>query len=70
VRDVAESRSGGSRVRQAVEEVAIPFVSEEDPRQRNTRLQMVGVLAVGALLGYLAASGKLNPFATASSHSR
>ena len=53
-----------------MEEVAIPFVSEEDPRQRNTRLQMVGVLAVGALLGYLAASGKLNPFATASSHSR
>jgi hypothetical protein len=33
--------------------------------QRNARLQMVGVLLVGALLGYLAASGKLNPFASA-----
>src|SRR5262245_40348295 len=56
----------GSRARQAVEEVAILFVSEEDLMQRNVRLQMVGMLAVGALLGYLAASGKPNPFATAS----
>src|SRR5262245_51965567 len=29
---------------------------------RNTRVQMAAVLAVGALLGYLAASGKVNPF--------
>jgi arylsulfatase A-like enzyme len=29
---------------------------------RNTRLQMTAILAVGALLGYLAASGKVNPF--------
>ena len=29
---------------------------------RNVRLQMVAVLAAGALLGYLAASGRLNPF--------
>ena len=29
---------------------------------RNTRFQMTAFLAVGALLGYLAASGKLNPF--------
>ena len=49
-----------------MEEVAILFVSEEDLMQRNVRLQMVGMLAVGALLGYLAASGKPNPFATAS----
>jgi arylsulfatase len=32
---------------------------------RNTRVQMAAVLAVGALLGYLAASGRLNPFARA-----
>src|SRR5262245_343759 len=29
---------------------------------RNTRAQTVAVLAIGALLGYLAASGRLNPF--------
>jgi arylsulfatase len=29
---------------------------------RNMRLQMMAVLAVGALLGYLAAAGHLNPF--------
>jgi hypothetical protein len=29
---------------------------------RNKRLQMMAVLAVGALLGYLAAAGYLNPF--------
>jgi arylsulfatase len=29
---------------------------------RNTRAQMTAMLAVGALLGYLAASGRLNPF--------
>src|SRR5262249_41739244 len=33
---------------------------------RNTKVQMAAVLAVGALLGYLAASGKLNPFSVAS----
>jgi arylsulfatase A-like enzyme len=32
---------------------------------RNTRLQMMAVLAVGVLLGYLAATGRLNPFAKA-----
>jgi hypothetical protein len=32
---------------------------------RNTRLQMMAVLAAGALLGYLAASGHLNPFSRA-----
>src|SRR5262245_14126545 len=32
---------------------------------RNTRIQMAAVLAAGALLGYLAASGKLNPFSRA-----
>jgi arylsulfatase len=32
---------------------------------RNTKVQMAAVLAVGALLGYLAASGRLNPFARA-----
>ena len=32
---------------------------------RNARVQMAGVLAVGALLGYLAASGKWNPFSKA-----
>src|SRR6516165_8682950 len=29
---------------------------------RNTRVQMVAFLAAGALLGYLAAAGRLNPF--------
>ena len=29
---------------------------------RNTRVQMAAVLAAGALLGYLAASARLNPF--------
>ena len=29
---------------------------------RNTRVQMAAVLAAGVLLGYLAASGRLNPF--------
>ena len=29
---------------------------------RSTRLQMAAVLAVGALLGYTAASGSFNPF--------
>src|SRR6266567_7904187 len=32
---------------------------------RNTRVQMAAVLAGGALLGYLAASGRLNPFSKA-----
>jgi arylsulfatase len=32
---------------------------------RNTRVQMAAVLAVGALLGYLAASGRLNPLSRA-----
>ncbi len=32
---------------------------------RNTRVQMAAVLAVGALAGYLAASGTLNPFSWA-----
>jgi arylsulfatase len=32
---------------------------------KNTRVQMIAVLAIGGLLGYLAASGKLNPFLTA-----
>jgi arylsulfatase A-like enzyme len=32
---------------------------------RNTRVQMAAVLAIGALLGYLAASGRLNPFSRA-----
>ena len=32
---------------------------------RNTKVQMAAVLAVGALVGYLAASGKLNPFSRA-----
>jgi arylsulfatase len=32
---------------------------------RNTRVQMAGVLALGALLGYLAANGRLNPFSWA-----
>ncbi|HWG44404.1 MAG TPA: arylsulfatase [Gemmataceae bacterium] len=32
---------------------------------RNTRLQMTAVLAVGVLFGYLAASGRLNPFGKA-----
>src|SRR5262245_28618324 len=29
---------------------------------RNTRVQMAAILAIGALLGYLVASGRLNPF--------
>src|SRR5262245_13654819 len=29
---------------------------------RNSKVQMAAVLAVGILLGYLAASGRLNPF--------
>ena len=29
---------------------------------RNTRVQMAAILAAGALLGYLAAAGRLNPF--------
>jgi arylsulfatase len=33
---------------------------------RNTSIQMAGVLAVGALLGYLAASGTLNPISQGS----
>jgi hypothetical protein len=33
---------------------------------RNTRVQMATALAVGALLGWLAASGRLNLFARAS----
>src|SRR5262245_33992120 len=32
---------------------------------RNTKVRMAAVLAVGTLLGYLAASGKLNPFSWA-----
>jgi hypothetical protein len=32
---------------------------------RNTRVQMAAVLAVGALLGWLAAAGRLAPFARA-----
>src|SRR5689334_12753986 len=32
---------------------------------RNTRVQMAAVLAAGVLLGYLAASGRLNPFSRA-----
>jgi arylsulfatase A-like enzyme len=32
---------------------------------RNTKLQMAAVLAVGVLLGYLAASGRLNPLSRA-----
>jgi arylsulfatase len=32
---------------------------------KNTRLQMIAVLAIGGLLGYVAASGKLNPFSRA-----
>ena len=32
---------------------------------RNTRVQMAAVLAAGALLGYVAASGNLNPFSRA-----
>jgi arylsulfatase A-like enzyme len=32
---------------------------------RNPRVQMIAVLAVGALLGYVAASGKVNYFSTA-----
>src|SRR5713101_5614550 len=32
---------------------------------KNTRLQMIAVLAVGALLGYVAASGKLAVFRAA-----
>src|SRR5207244_677166 len=32
---------------------------------RNTRIQMAAVLAVGLLTGYLAASGRLNPFSRA-----
>src|SRR5262245_23226397 len=35
---------------------------EGEPMLRNTRLQMMAVLAIGALGGYLAASGRLNPF--------
>jgi arylsulfatase len=33
---------------------------------RNSKVQMVAFVAVGALLGYLAASGRLNPFSQAS----
>src|SRR6516165_1229026 len=33
---------------------------------RNTKVQMAAILAVGALLGYVAASGWLNPFSSAS----
>src|SRR5690348_9783151 len=33
---------------------------------RRTRLQMMAVLAIGALIGYLAATGGLNPFHRAS----
>jgi hypothetical protein len=40
-----------------------PF--KENLMRGNTRLQMVGVLAVGVLLGYLAASDGANPFARA-----
>src|SRR5262245_2316056 len=36
---------------------------------RNTRVQMAAILAVGALLGYLAASGNLNPFSRADANS-
>jgi arylsulfatase len=36
---------------------------------RNTRVQLVAVLAAGALLGYLAASGSLNPFSRADANS-
>jgi hypothetical protein len=32
---------------------------------RNPRVQMIAVLAAGALLGYVAASGKVNYFSTA-----
>jgi arylsulfatase A-like enzyme len=32
---------------------------------RNSRVQMAAILAVGALLGYVAASGRLNPFSRA-----
>jgi arylsulfatase len=32
---------------------------------RNTRVQMAGVLAIGALLGYLAGTGRLSPSSTA-----
>src|SRR5690349_7106055 len=32
---------------------------------RNARVQMAAILAVGALLGYVAASGSLNPFSRA-----
>jgi hypothetical protein len=32
---------------------------------KNTRVQMIAVLAIGGLLGYVAASGKLNPFSRA-----
>src|SRR5262249_28789354 len=37
-------------------------VHKENLMLRSTRLQMVAVLAAGALLGYAAASGSLNPF--------
>src|SRR6516225_1892713 len=36
---------------------------------RNTRVQMAAILAVGALLGYVAASGNLNPFSRADANS-
>src|SRR5262245_15658675 len=35
---------------------------KEDHMMGRTRLQMMAMLAVGALLGYLSASGQLNPF--------
>jgi hypothetical protein len=35
------------------------------PMFRNTRVQMAAVLAAGALLGYLAATGSLNPLSRA-----
>src|SRR5947209_5188644 len=36
---------------------------EEGPMRRTTRLQMLLVLAAGAVMGYAVASGKLNPLA-------
>src|SRR5262245_27815733 len=37
---------------------------------RNSKFQLPAVLAVGALLGYLAATGYLNPFALANAASQ
>src|SRR5262245_37531339 len=39
-----------------------PCFREEQAMLRSAKVQMVAVLAAGALLGYAAASGRLSPF--------